>query len=292
METKEIALSRIIENKANPRTITEAKFQKLVKSLLVFPRMLTLRPIVVDETMTVLGGNMRLKALRHIVSMAHDAIMDALDTDSRLTDADKEHIAAYWEGWQKNPTATIVDAKDLTESQKREFVIKDNVGFGDWDTDMLANGWDTDTLKDWGMEDWQLEGRAPSDEDSGNGDEDSGNNYERKIVPPVYEPQDGDVSLSDCYDTTKAQSLVSAVNSAKISDDIKEFLRVAAYRHVRFNYERIADYYAQAPKEVQEMMEDSALVIVDFDKAIEDGFVKISKDFMAQYGKEHGDDAG
>ena len=68
MKTEEIALSRVSENEANPRTITEANFQKLVKSILVFPKMLQLRPIVVDETYKALGGNMRTRALCHIVS--------------------------------------------------------------------------------------------------------------------------------------------------------------------------------------------------------------------------------
>lgn len=79
MKTEEIALSRVSENEANPRTITEANFQKLVKSILVFPKMLQLRPIVVDETYKALGGNMRTRALCHIVSMTPEAIMDVLD---------------------------------------------------------------------------------------------------------------------------------------------------------------------------------------------------------------------
>jgi hypothetical protein len=69
MKTEEIALSRVSENEANPREISQANFQKLVQSIIVFPRMLTLRPIVVDETFHALGGNMRLKALQHIVTM-------------------------------------------------------------------------------------------------------------------------------------------------------------------------------------------------------------------------------
>ena len=89
MKTEEIALSRVSENEANPRTITETNFQKLVKSILVFPKMLQLRPIVVDETYKALGGNMRTRALCHIVSMTPEAIMDVLDTDQRLTDAEK-----------------------------------------------------------------------------------------------------------------------------------------------------------------------------------------------------------
>ena len=165
MKTEEIALSRVSENEANPRTITETNFQKLVKSILVFPKMLQLRPIVVDETYKALGGNMRTRALCHIVSMTPEAIMDVLDTDQRLTDAEKLAIANYWSQWQEQPTATIVNATDLTEAQKKEFIIKDNVGFGDWDTNMLANAWNTDLLKDWGMEDWQLAGFEEKKED-------------------------------------------------------------------------------------------------------------------------------
>lgn len=163
MKTEEIALSRVSENEANPRTITEANFQKLVKSILVFPKMLQLRPIVVDETYKALGGNMRTRALCHIVSMTPEAIMDVLDTDQRLTDAEKLAIANYWSQWQEQPTATIVKASDLTEAQKKEFIIKDNVGFGDWDVDTLNNQWNTDLLKDWGIQDWQLQGWMSAD---------------------------------------------------------------------------------------------------------------------------------
>lgn len=291
MKTEEIALSRLVENKENPRSITTERFQKLVKSLLVFPRMLTLRPIVVDETMTILGGNMRLKALKHCVTMDEDSIRDILKEDGRFTKGEISNLMKYWMGWRKTPTATIVNATDLTEAQKKEFIIKDNVGFGDWDTNMLANAWNTDFLKDWGMEDWQLEGKKPADEQNEE-DDNSDNNYERKIVAPIYEPQDEDVSIDDCYDTSKTDSLISAIESSSdLDEQTKAFLKVAAYRHTKFNYEKVADFYAKAPAEVQKLMEDSALVIVDIDKAIEDGFVKISKDFMEQYGKEHGNDA-
>lgn len=188
METKEIALSRLVENKENPRTITTEKFQKLVKSLLVFPRMLTLRPIVVDETMTVLGGNMRLKALKHCVTMDEDSIRDILKEDGRFTKGEISNLMKYWMGWRKNPTATIVDATDLTEEQKKEFIIKDNVGFGDWDTNELANKWDTDQLKDWGISEWQLTGfTAETTEQDGNGlpDELQGKDLEPDDLPDL-----------------------------------------------------------------------------------------------------------
>ena len=158
MKTEEIALSRVVENEENPRTITTEKFQKLVKSLLVFPRMLTIRPIVVDETMTVLGGNMRLRALKHIVSMDWDTLRFTISDGEKFTQGEVDALLKYWEGWRKKPVATIVNATDLTEAQKKEFIIKDNVGFGDWDTEALANQWNTDLLKDWGIQDWQLQG--------------------------------------------------------------------------------------------------------------------------------------
>ena len=165
MKTEEIALSRVVENEENPRTITTEKFQKLVKSLLVFPRMLTLRPIIVDETMTVLGGNMRLRALKHIVSMDWDTLRFTISDGEKFTQGEVDALLKYWDSWRKKPVATIVNATDLTEAQKNEFIIKDNVGFGDWDTNMLANAWNTELLKDWGMEDWQLAGFEDKKED-------------------------------------------------------------------------------------------------------------------------------
>ena len=81
MKTEEIALSRVSENEANPREISQANFQKLVQSIIVFPRMLTLRPIVIDETFHALGGNMRLKALQHIVTMDEASIQVKLDAE-------------------------------------------------------------------------------------------------------------------------------------------------------------------------------------------------------------------
>ena len=110
-------------NESNPRIIKEAKFKKLVKSIKDFPEMLELRPIIVDEDMTILGGNMRYKAC----------------------------VEA---GLKEVP---IKIAKGLTEEQKKEFIVKDNVGFGEWDWDSLGNEWDNVKLGEWGMDVWQPE---------------------------------------------------------------------------------------------------------------------------------------
>lgn len=281
MKTEEIALSRLTENEENPRQITKENFAKLVKSIVVFPKMLDLRPVVTDGGYKVLGGNMRTRAMAAIQKMDATEIREKLDEDGRFTEGEKIAITEYWMDWKEKPTVKVVKADDLTEDQKREFIIKDNAGFGEWDVDKLANEWDNVPLTEWGVPDWM---NMPEGND---GEEDDENNYERKIVPPVYEPSDEDVSPQEVYDKEKTERLIADIEEADIDEEMREFLKVAAYRHVEFNYERIADLYAKANPEVQRMMEDSALVIVDIDKAIADGFVKISKDFMEQYGKEN-----
>lgn len=155
MKTEEIALSRVAENENNPRQIKASQFQKLIQSILVFPRMLTLRPIVVDQTYTALGGNMRLKALQHISKMDDVGIGLKFNAEGeRLTEDMREALLAYWHDWQQNPTVTVVMADDLTEAQKAEFVAKDNITYGAWDFDMLANNWDSKKLQGWGMMVW------------------------------------------------------------------------------------------------------------------------------------------
>ena len=118
MKTELVKISELKPNPSNPRTIKDNKFKQLVKSIIEFPQMLQLRPIVVDENMIILGGNMRYNASKE---------------------------AGLKEVY-------IIKAEDLTEQQKAEFIIKDNVGFGEWDWDMLANEWNTDDLQDWGLD--------------------------------------------------------------------------------------------------------------------------------------------
>ncbi len=123
VETKQVALSTIKPNPDNPRRIGKKEMEYLIKSLKDFPEMMKLREIVVDEGMVILGGNMRYRALQ--------------------------------ESGEKNCIVKIVTG--LTPEQKREFIVKDNSGFGSWDMDILANAWDDLPLVEWGVElpeDW------------------------------------------------------------------------------------------------------------------------------------------
>ena len=114
---KKVKITEVISNPNNPRLIKDDKFKKLVKSIQEFPDMLNVRPIVVNKDMVVLGGNMRLKAIK---------------------EAGIKEIN--------------VDIVDWNEQQQKEFIVKDNVGYGEWDWDDLANNWDALELTDWGLD--------------------------------------------------------------------------------------------------------------------------------------------
>jgi hypothetical protein len=158
MKTETVKLSQVSTNAANPRQIKDSKFVKLVNSILIFPKMLAIRPIVVDNTMTALGGNMRCRALSFIAEMSEDDVLERLQEARQFdekTDTEKSNLIEYWKRWLENPTAIIIKASELSDAEKKEFIIKDNVGFGEWDYDILANDWDMEELKDWGVEVWQ-----------------------------------------------------------------------------------------------------------------------------------------
>ena len=114
-------LSHIKPNPNNPRLIKDEKFQKLVNSIREFPKMMELRPMVVNSDNIVLGGNMRLKALKEL-------------------------------GYKDIPDEWVKSAKDLTEDEARRFIISDNVGFGEHDWEILKNEWDVNELNDWGLD--------------------------------------------------------------------------------------------------------------------------------------------
>jgi len=118
MEIKIVKLSEIKSNPNNPRIIKDDKFRKLVKSIQEFPKMLEIRPVVVNADMIVLGGNMRLKACKEA-------------------------------GLKEVP---VIFAHDLTDEEQKQFIIKDNVGFGEWDWDMIANEWDAEEVEEWGLD--------------------------------------------------------------------------------------------------------------------------------------------
>ena len=133
----------------------------------------------------------------------------------------------------------------------------DGTGFDDYDFDALLD----DTRE------------PPSSDDEG----DEQSRYMDKIETPTYEPSDEAPDVSDLFDNEMTERLLREIQEADVSEELKLFLTLAAHRHTKFDYEKIADYYAHAPPNVQRLMENSALVVVDFGKAIEEGFVQLTE---------------
>lgn len=111
--------------------------------------------------------------------------------------------------------------------------------------------------------------------------------YSSKIESPVYEPSHEKPHIITLCDSTKTKRMIHDIDASKLPENEKAFLRAAAWRHAVFHYERIADYYAYATPEMQRMMEDSALVIIDFDSAIEQGYVRLCDNIRTQFLEEY-----
>ena len=201
MKIEIVKLSQIQVNVANPRTISKEKFDKLINSILVLPKMLELRPIVVDDAFVALGGNMRYRALTAIESMSIDELaqrLSGLRDYNKKTETERQHLIAYWDEWKSNPSAPIIKASELSEAERREFIIKDNVGFGDWDMDALANEWNSEELDDWGVDVWQPnnwneQGDGNDNTSAASNEAEKGSLQDRFIVPPfsIFDTRQG-----------------------------------------------------------------------------------------------------
>lgn len=240
-------ISEIKKNPRNPRKISKSQLQKLQESIQRDPEFMRIRPIVIDEDNMILGGNQRYTAIKKL-------------------------------GMKELPDEWVVRAENLTEEQRKRFVLVDNgpEGMtGEWDIDTLQVDWGMDELLDLGF-------------DFGE-DKDEEENYTRKIEAPIYKPMAISApNVSELFDATKTIELKKNIQKAQISDEIKEFLNYAADRHIKFNFENIAEFYCHQNKEVQELMEQSALIIIDFNKAVEQGFIKLSKKIAEQFGVDYG----
>lgn len=178
MQTEKVKITQVSVNKANPRSITTEKFEKLIRSILILPKMLSIRPVVVDDLFTVLGGNMRLRALTAISELSPAKINIQLSKCSgyaQKTEAERAALRDFWKEWVGNPTVEIIRASELSDAEQREFIIKDNVGFGEWDYDMLANEWDAKDLDDWGVDVWQDPEEEKETKEDDYSDEDADN---------------------------------------------------------------------------------------------------------------------
>lgn len=166
-----------------------------------------------------------------------------------------------------------VCVEDLTEEQVKALRIVDNKSNeSEWDFDILP-----DELAELDLSDFDFDfGIEDEEEETEYSEDDTEESfYTEKTEIPQYQPTGENVSLSDCFEDDKYKELLEKINNSSVTDDEKRFLICAATRHYRFTYKKIAEYYAQASEEMQDLMEQSALVIIDYENAIRNGYLKL-----------------
>lgn len=175
-------------------------------------------------------------------------------------------LGAKAAGLKEVPTLCL---DDLTEEQIKAYRLADNkLNESDWDSVLLAEELDElNSVLD--MEQFGFDLAKEIEEEQ--------NKYTMKTNIPQYEIKGEEPDISELVDTSKTKELLEEIKRSNVPTEIKQFLKLAAYRHLCFNYSKIAEYYAHADKETQELMEQSALVIIDFGDAIRNGFVQLSE---------------
>ena len=237
---KEFKISELTDYFKNPRRLTEAQYKQLKTSLDKFG--LIDKPIVnIDAKHTVIGGHQRLNVLRR----------------------NKAQTVECW-----------IPDRELNEKEIEELNIRLNKNTGEWDFDILANEFNMDDLLDWGFSELELGLDSIETADEEQAPEDD--KYTKTVEVPIYEKQrDKPPEIELLCGREKYSQLLSDIDNSSVSEKEKIFLKLAASRHIIFDYGEIAEYYAHATAEMQEQMEKSALVIVDFNSAIKDGYVKL-----------------
>jgi hypothetical protein len=211
-------------------------------------------------------------------------------TNPVLTDGENGIIAGHGRimaakkmGLEEVPT---IELSHLSPAQKKAYILADNrlAELSGWDTELLKiefeglndMGFDTELL---GFEDF--EGLVQEGEETS--EQDLADYYTKKVTSPIYEPTGEKPPISELFDVLKTYKLIKEIEASSLPDDEKEFLKLAAYRHTVFDYQNIAEYYAHSQQDTQMLMENSALIIIDFEKAIEQGFVVLSEEIADAY---------
>lgn len=212
-----------------------------------------------------------------------------LDGENGIIAGHGRVMAAQKLGETKVPT---IELAHLNEHQKRAYIIADNklaLNAG-WDEQMLAL--EINDLKEAGyqLEILGFDQTELKDIFKVQDDIDQESIYSQNIDAPTYTPTDEKPNITDLFNDEKAMDLIATIKESKLNEKEKQFLMTAASRHIVFDYAKIANFYAHSSKECQELMEKSALVIIDYNKAIENGFVKITKDINNMFANNENED--
>jgi hypothetical protein len=192
-------------------------------------------------------------------------------------------------------TVPCIRLGHLTDTQRRAYILADNrlaeIG-GGWDEELLKleiKDIDWGELKEISIDDFEFGEIDFGEEDQAEG-KDGDNPYTAKVEAPTYIPTGPKPGITELANQEKCKELQKRIDASDLPEDEKQFLRIAASRHIIFDYQQIAEYYAHSNKEMQRLMEESALVIIDFKQAVEKGFVKLTDRIAGQFKEDFGDE--
>lgn len=259
-EYKTVLVSSLIPYARNSRTHSDEQVAKIAASIKEFG---FLNPVIVDGENGIIAGHGRVMAAQKL-GLAELPCIEA----SHLTDAQRRaYIIA--------DNRLALDACWDDEMLRVEFAELGDMGF-----DLELTGFDVGEIEliELGEFNSGEQNRDENAEETRRGLDSE--KYTTKVDTPIYEIKGDKPSVSEIYNTDKTSELTGDIMKADMPDDIRAFLLAAATRHTVFNYERIAEFYAHQDSEVKNLMERSALVIIDYGQAIENGFAKLSKDIL------------
>lgn len=246
-------ISSIIPYARNSRTHSDEQIAQIAASINEWG---FTTPILIDESGEVIAGHGRLLAAQRL----------GLEEVPTMT-------AAGWSDAQKKAYVIADNKLALNAGWDDEILKIEMQELGDLNFDLTLTGFGIDEMA------FLFDG---GESDPKQSEQELSENYSRKIEAPIYEPTGEKPKVADLYDESKTAKLRAEIITADLPDEISNFLNVAADRHTVFNFKNIAEFYAHSDGEIQNLMERSALVIIDFDKAIENGFVKLAQGMMDQ----------
>lgn len=253
MKIESVEISSLNPDSANVRKHDEKNLDAIRSSLARFGQQ---KPIVVGAGNIILAGNGTYQSAKALGWDEIDIVRTTLTGAEAVAYAIADNRTGELAEWDDEALASVLQSLDGDG-------ILEGTGFGGDDLGEL------------------LEAITPGD--GGGGDA-----YSGKIEIPIYEPSDKCPEVSDLYSNEKAAELLGGIEAAELPENIRDFLTMAAGRHVVFDYGKIADFYAHADPAIQKLFEDSALVVIDFDKAIEDGYVQLSEEMALEYTSSKG----
>jgi len=251
LKTQRVLIADLSIDPANARKHSQRNVEAIAASLKRFGQQ---KPIVVDKSNVVRAGNGTLTAAIHLGWDSVDVVVTGLTGAEATAYAIADNRTAELAEWDDPILKATLEA--LADEDR---ALLDACGYTEAELDALVEGYEGE------------------DGDGSQSDGAVDETYTSKIVAPIYEPKGECPPITDLFDRQKTNELIAGIKAAALPKDVTEFLILAAERHTVFNFRNIAEFYCHASAEVQDLMERSGLVIIDFRKAIEYGFVHMSE---------------